>query len=127
VIAMLAAFPASASAGGWVCVLDQAPVEPAPANRGAGDCKEAAGGGGFAPVLPIPVQASALTANTALAGPIAGPLQDPAATAASTLADIRVDSLPQLPIDLPDPDFSDVDAISVPGFGTIDRGRRSRR
>jgi hypothetical protein len=120
--------PAGASANGWVCeasalraqVLDQAPVEPAPANRGAGDCKEAAGGGGFAPVLPIPVQASALTANTALAGPIAGPLQDQAATAASTLADIRVDSLPQLPIDLPDPDFSAVDAISVPGFGTID-------
>src|SRR4051794_8820273 len=128
VIVVLAALPAGAAAKGWVCeasalrasVLDQAPIEPAPANRGAGDCKEAAGGGGFAPPVAIPVTASALTANTALAGPIAGPVQQQAGTAQATVADVRVDSLPQLPIDLPDPDFSDVDAIKVPLIGTVD-------
>ena len=36
------------------------------------------------------------------------------------MADVRVASLPTLPIDLPQPDFSDVDAIKVPGIGTID-------
>jgi hypothetical protein len=128
VIAVLAAWPAGASAKGWVCeasalraqVLDLAPVEPAPANRGAGDCKEAAGGGGFAPALPLGLSASALTARTALAGPIAGPVQEQAATAQGTVADIGVASLPELPIPLPDPDFSDVDAIKVPGIGTVD-------
>jgi hypothetical protein len=128
VIAVLAAWPAGAAAKGWVCeasalrasVLNQAPIEPAPANRGAGDCKEAAGGGGFAPPVAIPVTASALTANTALAGPIAGPVQQQAGTAQATVADVRVDSLPQLPIDLPDPDFSGVDAIKVPLIGTVD-------
>ena len=55
-----------------------------------------------------------------LAGPISGPVQDQSATSQATLGDVRVDSLPQLPIDLPDPDFSDVDAIKVPPFGTID-------
>ena len=127
VILVLAAAPAGASAAGWVCeasalraqVLDQAPVEPAPANRGAGDCKEAAGGGGFLPQLPIDVYATALTANTVLAGPIAGPVQDQAATAQARLADVRVASLPQLPIDLPDPDFSGVAAIQTP-VGRVD-------
>jgi hypothetical protein len=125
---VLAAFPAGASAKGWVCeasalrasILNQPAVEPAAANRGAGDCKEAAGGGGFAPALPIPVTASALTANTALAGPIAGPVNDQLATAQGTVADIRVDSLPTLPIDLPDPDFSGLGALKVPGIGTVD-------
>jgi hypothetical protein len=127
VIAVLATLPASASARGWVCeasalraqVLDQAPVEPAPANRGAGDCKEAAGAGGVLPQPPIDVSAAAMTATTALAGPVAGPVQDQAATAQGTVADIRVASLPSLPIDLPDPDFSAVDAIQTP-VGTVD-------
>jgi hypothetical protein len=122
VIAVLAAHPAGATADGWVCeasalrasVLDQAPVEPAPANRGAGDCKEAAGGGGFAPAPPIPVTASALTAHTALAGPVAGPVQDQSATAQGSVGDLRVASLPTLPIELPDPDFSGLGAVPTP-------------
>jgi hypothetical protein len=127
-IAVLAVWPAAASAKGWVCeasalraqLLDLEPIEPAPANRGAGDCKEAAGGGGFAPALPLGLQAEALTANTALAGAIAAPVQERSATAQGTIAEAGVASLPELPIPLPDPDFSDVDAIKVPGVGTVD-------
>jgi hypothetical protein len=128
VTAAVAALPAAASAKGWTCeasalraqVLDLEPVEPAVANRGAGDCKEAAGGGGFAPALPLGLQAQALTAQTALAGPIAGPVQEQSGTAQAALARAGVASLPELPIPLPDPDFSDVDAIKVPGIGTVD-------
>jgi hypothetical protein len=128
VTAAMAVLPASASAKGWVCeasalraqILDLQQVEPAPANRGAGDCKEASGGGGFTPGLPLGLDADALTANTALAGPIAGPVQEQAGTAQATLAHLSVASLPELPIPLPDPDFSDVDAIKVPGIGTVD-------
>ena len=127
-IAALAAWPAHASAKGWVCeasavraqVLDLDAVEPAVANRGAGDCKAVEGGGALVPSLPLGVTAKALAANTALAGPIAGPVKEQAGTAAATVADARVDSLPELPIPLPDPDFSDVDAIKVPGVGTVD-------
>jgi hypothetical protein len=54
-----------------------------------------------------------------LAGPVAGPVQEQAATAQGTVSDIRVASLPSLPIDLPDPDFSPVDAIQTP-LGTAD-------
>jgi hypothetical protein len=127
-LAMLAVWPAAASASGWVCeasavraqLLDLEPIEPAVANRGAGDCKEAAGGGGFAPALPLGLEAQALTANTALAGPIAGPIQQQSGTASATLAKASVASLPELPIPLPDPDFSDVDAINVPPIGKVD-------
>jgi hypothetical protein len=127
-LAAVAAWPAHASAKGWVCeasalraqVLDLDAVEPAVANRGAGDCKAVEGGGALVPSLPLGVTAKALAANTALAGPIAGPVQEQAGTSAATVADARVQSLPDLPIPLPDPDFSDVDAIQVPGIGTVD-------
>ncbi|HEX5621511.1 MAG TPA: hypothetical protein VFX51_24010 [Solirubrobacteraceae bacterium] len=126
--AALAALPAAASAKGWVCeasalranVLDLQTLEPAVANRGGGDCKAAGGGGAFAPALPLGLQAEALTATTALAGPIAGPVQEQAGTSQATVARAGVASLPELPIPLPDPDFSDVDAIKVPGIGTVD-------
>jgi hypothetical protein len=128
VAAAMAALPAAASAKGWTCeasalraqLLDLEPIEPAVANRGVGDCKAAAGGGGFAPALPLGLQAEALSAQTALAGPIAGPVQEQAGTAQATVARASVASLPELPIPLPDPDFSDVDAIKVPGIGTVD-------
>ncbi|HET8755232.1 MAG TPA: hypothetical protein VFM58_04445 [Solirubrobacteraceae bacterium] len=126
--AVMAALPAAASAKGWVCeasalrvnLLGLETLEPAVANRGAGDCKPAAGGGSFAPALPLGLQAQALTAQTALAGPVAGPVQEQAGTAQATVARAGVASLPELPIALPDPDFSDVDAITVPGIGTVD-------
>jgi hypothetical protein len=120
--------PGQAHASVWVCeasalraqVLDARAVEPAPANRGAGDCKEAAGGGGFLPAPPIGMQVTALSASTVLEGPIAGPAKEQAAHADGTVAGLSVSSLPSLPIDLPQPDFSGVKAINVPGIGTVD-------
>jgi hypothetical protein len=125
---VIAAHPAAAHASGWVCeasalraqVLSAPAVEPAPANRGAGDCKEAASGGGFLPAPPIGIQVTALSANTVLEGPIAGPAKEQTAHSDGTVAGLTVSSLPSLPIDLPQPDFSGVKAINVPGVGTVD-------
>jgi hypothetical protein len=116
----------SASAAGWTCeasalraqVLTAPAIEPAVANRGAA-CQEAAGGGAFAPALPLGLTATALTATTLLEGPIAAPDPQRVARANGTVADVGVASLPELPIDLPDPDFSDFDAVSTP-IGRVD-------
>ncbi len=93
-------------------------VEPAVANRGA-TCQEAGGGGAFAPALPLGLSATALTATTLLEGPIEAPAPQRVARATGTLADVGVAALPELPIDLPDPDFSDVDAVQTP-IGRVD-------
>lgn len=127
VVALLIAWPAAARANGWVCeasalraqVLTAPAIEPATANRGAGDCKQAAGGGGVTPALPIGVRATALTATTVLDGPVA-PTSDQIARSNGIVSGVAISALPGLPIALPQPDFSDVDAISVPGVGTID-------
>jgi hypothetical protein len=126
-VVMLVAWPAAAQANGWVCeasalraqVLDAPAVEPATANRGASDCKQAAGGGGVTPALPVGLRATALTASTVLQGPVA-PTKDQTAHSDSTVSGVAVSSLPGLPIDLPQPDFSGVQAINVPGVGTVD-------
>jgi hypothetical protein len=118
--------PASASAANWTCeasalraqVLTAPPIEPAVANRGAA-CQEAGGGGAFAPALPLGLQATALTATTLLEGAIAAPAHERVARAHGTVADVGVASLPELPIDLPDPDFSDLDAVQTP-IGRVD-------
>ena len=115
-----------ASAAGWTCeasalraqVLTAPAIEPAVANRGA-TCQEAGGGGAFAPALPLGLTATALTAGTLLEGPIAGPDPQRTARAAGTVADVGVASLPELPIELPDPDFSDLDAVQTP-LGRVD-------
>jgi hypothetical protein len=125
VVAVLGA-PAGAAAADWTCeasalraqVLTAPAIEPAVANRGAA-CQEAGGGGAFAPALPLGLQATALTATTLLEGPIAAPAQQRVARASGTVADVGVASLPQLPIDLPDPDFSDLDAVQTP-VGRVD-------
>ncbi len=109
VIAVLAAWPAAAHANGWVCeasalraqVLTAPAIEPAAANRGAGDCKRAAGGGGVAPALPVGVRATALTAGTALDGPVA-PASDQIARRGH-VGGVAISALPSLPIDLPSP------------------------
>ena len=127
-VVALAAVPAQARASGWLCeatalraqVLEAPAVEPAPANRGAGDCKDSAGGGGFLPAPPVGLHVTALSARTALEGPIAGPAKEQTAHSDGTVAGLTVSSLPTLPINLPQPDFSGVKAIDVPGIGTVD-------
>lgn len=116
----------SASAAGWTCeasalraqVLTAPAVEPAVANRGA-TCQEDGGGGAFAPALPLGLTATALTATTLLEGAAGAPAKERVARATGTLADVGVAALPELPIDLPDPDFSDVDAVQTP-IGRVD-------
>jgi hypothetical protein len=128
VIATLAAWPAGAAAAGWTCeasalraqVLTGPAVEPSIANRGAPGCRTAVGSGGSLPALPIGLSASALTAGTALEGPLAGPAKEQVARSNSAVGDVGVASLPSLPIALPEPDFSDLDAVRVPGIGRID-------
>jgi hypothetical protein len=127
VVGMLAAGPATAHANGWVCeasalraqVLDAPAVEPATANQGSDDCKQASGGGGVTPALPIGVRATALTATTALDGPVA-PAADQTARAQGIVSGVAISSLPSLPVALPQPDFSGLSAVTVPGVGTLD-------
>jgi hypothetical protein len=116
----------NASAAGWTCeasalraqVLTAPAVEPAVANRGA-TCQEAGTTGAFVPPLPAGLSATALTAATLLEGAAAAPDPERAAHANATVADIGVGSLPELPIELPDPDFSGLGALQTP-VGRVD-------
>lgn len=122
------AWPAGAAADGWTCeasalraqVLTAPAVEPSTANRGATQCRAAVGAGGALPALPIGLSGSGLTASTRLEGPLAGPAKDQVARANGAVGDVGVASLPSLPIPLPEPDFSDLDALQVPGIGRVD-------
>jgi hypothetical protein len=89
------------------------------ANRG-GDCREAGAGGAFAPALPLGLEADTLTATTLLAGAVEAPVEQRTAQAQGTVADVSFRALPELPVDLPDPDFSDLDEVRVPGIGRVD-------
>jgi hypothetical protein len=125
VVAALVVVP-NASAAGWTCeasalrarVLSAPTIEPAVANRGA-TCQEAGGGGAFAPALPAGLTATVLTASTLLEGAIAAPDPERTARATGTVADVGVASLPELPIELPDPDFSGLGAVNTP-VGRVD-------
>jgi hypothetical protein len=125
VVAALIVVP-NASAAGWTCeasalrarVLSAPTIEPAVANRGA-TCQEAGGGGAFAPALPAGLTATVLTASTLLEGAIAAPDPERTARATGTVADVGVASLPELPIELPDPDFSGLGAVNTP-VGRVD-------
>jgi hypothetical protein len=127
-VVVIAAWPAAASAAGWRCeasalraqVLTAPPVEPAPANRGAAGCTAATGGGETTPALPVGLFASVLGAQTGLDGPIAGPAAAQVARAEAGAGDVRFAALPALPLPLPDPDFGNLDALRVPGIGTVD-------
>jgi hypothetical protein len=126
-IGMLAVPPTAARANGWVCeasalraqMLDAPAVEPATANQGANDCKQAAGGGGVTPALPVGVRATALTATTALDGPVA-PAANQTARSEGIVSGVAISSLPSLPVALPQPDFSGLSAVTVPNVGTLD-------
>jgi hypothetical protein len=128
VVAVLATAPSQAAAAGWTCeasalraqVLTAPPIEPAVANRGASGCREAGGGGAFAPALPLGLDATALTALTALEGPLEAPDSERVASARGTVASVTVAALPELPIPLPDPDFSGLGSLQVPGIGRVD-------
>jgi hypothetical protein len=116
----------NASAAGWTCeasalraqVLTAPAIEPAVANRGT-TCREAGAGGAFAPALPAGLTATVLTATTLLEGAFAAPDPERAARAGGTVADVGVASLPELPIELPDPDFSGLGAVQTP-VGRVD-------
>lgn len=126
-VAVLAAWPAQAAADGWRCeasalratVLDGPPVEPATANAGAAACAAATAGGESAPALPLGLAASALGAETGLDN-AGAPAREQVARAEGGVAELRVLALPELPIELPEPDFGDLEAVEVPGVGTVD-------
>jgi hypothetical protein len=121
------AVPSAASAAGWTCeasagratVLTLPTVEPSTANAGAGDCKAATGGLATPPALPAPLALGLLTAETSLDNP-SGPVTAQTAHAAGALADLRVQALPSLPIDLPLPDLSPYAHVKIPGGPEID-------
>ena len=121
------AAPSGASAAGWTCeasavratVLTAPKIEPSTANAGAGDCKAAAGGSAAAPALPAPLSLGLLTSATSLDNPSA-PVTGQTAHATGALADLRVQALPGLPIELPLPDLSPYAHVPVPGGPEID-------
>ena len=105
-VAALAATAAPASAAGYTCeasavrgaVLTVPPVEPITANKGASTCRAATAGGSLN--LPIAVNALALGAQTTLEGPEGTPSRQTAG-AVGGATDLRVRTLPDLPIQLP--------------------------
>jgi hypothetical protein len=116
-VALAAAAPSTASAAGWTCqasavratILTGPPVEPVTANAGGGDCKAASAGLTTPPALPLPLSLGVLDASTALDNPTA-PVKQQTARAQGGVADLRVQALPGLPIDLPKPDLSGIPA-----------------
>jgi hypothetical protein len=123
-LALAFAAPSTASAAGWTCrasavratVLSAPAIEPVTANAGATDCKAATSGPSTAlPALPATISLGALSAETALDNADKA-VQAQTARAAGGLADLRVQALPDLPIDLPLPDLSEYAHVSVPGI-----------
>ncbi len=118
----LALAAASASAATFGCeasavrgtVLGAVTIEPVVANRGAGACRTATAG--LNAPLPVLLSAGAATAGTQFGG---APGQE-SALAAGGLADLRVLSLPQLPITLPTAQISDtLGSVTVPVTGLL--------
>jgi hypothetical protein len=126
-IALSLAAPSGAAAAGWTCeasavratVLTAPAIEPATANAGAGDCKAASGGVASPSALPLPLSLGVLSADTALDVPTGGP-EVQTAHASGGLADLRVQALPGLPIELPLPDLSRYAHVQIPGGPEID-------
>ena len=102
----LAAGGAPAQAQGFECeasavrgtVLTAPPLEPITANRGGGPCRTQTSGGALD--LPIAVGALALGAQTSLSGPADTPARQTAG-ATGGITDLRIKTLPDLPIQLP--------------------------
>jgi hypothetical protein len=122
-IALIAAWPAPASAAGWSCeakavsfsVGGQARQVPVVANAGGDPCTAAQAGG--SPPVPLPGSGGLLSAETRLDGPTGNPGAQ-TAFAAGGLGELVVGSL-RLPLP-PPPDFSDVPALDLPGVGSLD-------
>jgi hypothetical protein len=113
----LSAAPAQAD---WTCegsalrgtVLGAATVEPLTANKAQPSCRAArAGLTGAAAALPLPLSAAALGAETTVGDQQVGAL--------GGIADLRVLTLPQLPIQVPLPDLSAVPTVDV-GVAQVD-------
>jgi hypothetical protein len=95
-------------------VLGSGTIEPVVANPGGGDCKTDVRG------LSVPLS-TVLTANVVSARTAAqGTGVAETADAAGGLSDIRLLSLPDLPITLPTADLSSLKPIDIAGVGSID-------
>lgn len=126
--AALAMTSAPASAATWTCeasavrgtVLTAPPLEPVTANKGADTCRAVTAGGSLN--LPIAASALALGAQTSVSGPAADPNQQTVG-AVGGATDLRLVTLPELPIRLPlDQVVANVPPLNVPlpgGLGTI--------
>jgi len=127
-VLLLVVAPAPASAQSFTCeasalrgqVLTVPPLEPIRANAGGTPCRTQTAGGALE--LPIAVGALALGAQTTLTGPASTPAQQTAG-ATGGVTDLRVKSLPDLPIQLPidqvTANLPTLPAISVPGVGSV--------
>jgi hypothetical protein len=108
--------PSQASAAGWNCsatgLAGQPSVPATSANNGASTC-QAASAGGSAPVLPVPLQATAVSAQTQLDGPADDPMQQ-VATATSVVSGLGIGLPSNLPINVPTTN------LNVPLVGTFD-------
>jgi hypothetical protein len=112
--------PSSASAAGWNCsatgLAGQPPVPATSANGGASTC-QAASAGGSAPVLPVPLQATAVSAQTQLDGPAGDPVQQ-IASATSQISGLGISLPSNLPINVAvkkvKPDAAGRFAVTIP-------------
>jgi hypothetical protein len=106
VVVALGVGAAPASAANWTCeasavrgsVLTVPPIEPITANKGGNPCRAATAGGALN--LPIAVNALALGAQTTVTGPANDP-NGQTVGATGGITDLRVLTLPDLPIQLP--------------------------
>ena len=114
-----ALMPASASAAGnWTCeasavhgtVLTNLSLDPLAANRGQPDCRPATAGISTPSGLPLPISLEVLYARTTADGQVAG--------AEAGVADLKVGSVPSLPLPAPDLGVTQL-PLSVPVVGTI--------
>lgn len=89
-------------------------IQPVLANAGVPDCRTSAAGLGVP--LPVPLSATAVSANTIFGGSDG----QETALAAGGLADLRVAALPQLPISLPTAEIPDaLGSVTVPVSGLL--------
>ena len=108
--------PAPAAAAGWNCsatgLAGQPATLPTAANVGAAAC-QAASTGGSLPVLPAPLQATALSAQTTLDGPADDPAQQ-VATATTQVSGLGIGIPANVPVNVP------TTTITVPLVGVVD-------
>jgi hypothetical protein len=118
-----ALMPASAgAAGNWTCeasavhgtVLTNLQLDPLAANRGQPACQPATAGISTPSGLPLPISLDALYARTSVDGPAGAQV----AGAEAGVADLKVGSVPSLPLPAPDLGVTQV-PLSVPLLGTI--------